>query len=201
MKYTEKIKHAEKAAEDLLNEISIDTVREELKGKGLYESDIDNVISSARNIIGDQLKPVIREKILAGASLADAPEFAKLDPATLKKMAQQEIQAISLGEKDKVKKMLRDGIGHREIYQAVNQNFYSKEHIAHQIAVHQEVKQHNSGGNRMLNIVGGILLMVVGIGISLATMQGGGGGTVFYGLVVVGFFMMIKGFMTVENPY
>jgi len=166
----------------------------------LYEADIDNVISSARNMIGDKLKPVIRTKILAGESLSDAPEFAKLDPATLKKMVTQEIQAISLDERDKVKKMLRDGIGEREIYQAVNQKFYSKEHIAHQIAIHQEVKQQNSGGNRMLNIVGGILLMVIGIGISLATMQDGGG-TVFYGLVAVGFFMMVKGFMTVENPY
>jgi len=200
MKYTEKIKYAEKAAEDLINEISIETVREELKGKGLYEADIDNVISSARNIIGDKVKPIIRTKLLAREAIAGAPEFAKLDPATLKKMVTQEIQAISRGERDKVKKMLRDGVSQKNIYQAVNQDFYSKEHIAHQIATHDEVKQLNSGSSRMLNIVGGLLLMLVGIGISLATMQDGGG-TVFYGLVAVGFFMMIKGFITVENPY
>ncbi len=201
MKYAEKIRHAEKAAEDLINKVSIETVRGGLKEKGLYETDIDNVISSARKIIGEKVKPIIRQKMLAGETLVNAPEFADIDPATLKKMAEQEIQAIINGERDKVKKMLNEGASHSEIYKSVRQDFYAKENIDHQISVHQEVKQQNSGGSRMLNIVGGILLMVVGIGISLASMDSGSGGRVFYGLVAVGFFMMIKGFMTVENPY
>jgi hypothetical protein len=119
MKYAEKIRHAEKAAEDLINKISIETVRGELKEKGLYETDIDNVISSARKIIGEKVKPILRKKMLAGEPLANAPEFADIDPATLKKMAEQEIQAIALGERDKVKKMLNDGVGHAEIYKSV----------------------------------------------------------------------------------
>ncbi len=201
MKYAEKIRHAEKAAEDLLNKVTIEKVRGELKEKGLYETDIDNVISSARKIIGEKVKPIIRQKMLAGEPLANAPEFVDIDPATLRKMAEQEVQAIALGERDKVKKLLNEGASHSEIYNQVRLDFYTKENIDHQVAVHQEVKQQNSGGSRMLNIIGGIALMAIGIGISLATMQGGGGGRVFYGLVAVGFFMMIKGFMTVENPY
>jgi len=58
MKYTEKIKHAEIVAKDLLNEKSLDQVNLDLKEKGLYENDISNVIASARNIIGEQLKPI-----------------------------------------------------------------------------------------------------------------------------------------------
>lgn len=159
------------------------------------------MITSARNIIGDNLKPIIRTKLLAGTQIAGSPEFEKLDPATLKKLVKQEIDAISMGERDKVKTLLKNKTPHRDIYKEIRQDFYSKEHIDHQIAVYEEVKQQNSGGNRMLNILGGLALMVVGIGISLATMQGDGGGRLFFGLIIIGFFIMVKGFMTVENPY
>jgi hypothetical protein len=37
MKYAEKIRHAEKAAEELTNQTSIDDVRASLKEKGLYD--------------------------------------------------------------------------------------------------------------------------------------------------------------------
>jgi len=37
MKYAEKIRHAEKAAEEVTNQTSIDDVRASLKEKGLYD--------------------------------------------------------------------------------------------------------------------------------------------------------------------
>ena len=51
MKYADKIRHAEKAAEELTNQTSIEDIRASLKEKGLYDYDIDNVMTSARNII------------------------------------------------------------------------------------------------------------------------------------------------------
>lgn len=202
MKYADKIRYAEKVAKDLINEVSNEEVRASLKEKGLYDSDIDNVITSARNIIGENLKPIIRTKLLAGTPIAGAPEFEKLDPVTLKRLVKQEIDSIALGERDKVKMLLKNKTRHQDIYKEIRQDFYSKEEIDHQISTFEEVKEQNSGGARMMNILGGLGMMVVGIGISLATMDGGGGGgRLFFGLIIMGFFLMIKGFMTVENPY
>ena len=201
MKYAEKIRHAEKAAAELTNQTSIDEVRVSLKEKGLYERDIDNVITSARNIIGDNLKPIIRTKLLAGTQVAGAPEFEKLDPATLKKLVKREIEAISMGEREKVKTLLNNKTPHQDIYKEIRLDFYSKEDIDYQISVFEEVKKQNSGGNRMLNILGGLGMSIVGIGFSVASMQNGGSGRLFIGLIIFGFFLMIKGFMTVENPY
>ena len=158
-------------------------------------------MTSARNIIGDNLKPIIRTKLLAGTRIAGSPEFAKLDPATLKKLVKQEVEAISLGERDKVKTLLKNKTPRREIYKQIRQDFYSKEQIEHQISVYEEVKEQNSGTNRMTNILGGLALMILGILITIATMDGGEGGVFFYGLIFAGLGFMIRGFMTVENPY
>ncbi len=201
MKYADKIRHAEKAANELLNEVSSEKVRADLKENGLYEADIDNVMTSARNIIGDKLKPLIRTKLLSGMPIKDAPEFEKLDEATLKKLAEQEINAIALGEKDKVKQLLKAGTPPMEIFQQVRLDFYPKEKVSHQIATFQAVEKENSGGSRLLKIFGGMAIMLVGIGISAASMSGGGGGRLFFGLIIVGFVMMVQGFLTVENPY
>ena len=83
MKYTEKIKHAELVAEDLLNNKPLDSVRQGLKEKGLYEVDINNVIASANNIIGEKFKPLIRTKLLAKEQILNAKEFEKIEPITL----------------------------------------------------------------------------------------------------------------------
>ena len=201
MKYAEKIKHAELVAEDLTNRKTVEEITATLKNKGLYQTDIDNIVASARNIIGEKLKPLIRTKLLAKEPINNTGEFENLDPDTLQRMVKQEIQAIAVGEKRKVKELLKNGASHQEIYETIRQDFYPQENIAHQIATFEEIKDQNSGSNRMLNIFGGLGLMIVGVVISLATMQGSGGGRIFYGMVAVGFFIMLKGFITRENPY
>ena len=201
MKYTEKIKHAEIVAKDLLNEKTLNQVNIDLKEKGLYENDISNVIASARNIIGEQLKPIIRAKLLAKEDIKNAKEFEKLDAFTLDKLVNQEIKSISAGERKKVKELLNNGTDPKDIFTQIRQDFYPKENILHQIAVFQEVQKENSGSGRMLKILGGLALMIVGGGISYASMQSGSGGRLFYGLIGVGFIIMIQGFMTVEDPY
>jgi hypothetical protein len=202
MKYTEKIKYAEIVSEKLLNEQSLEQVKQYLKEDGLYEYDINNVIASARNVINEKYKPLIRAKLLARESLKNVKELEKLDLITLDKLVKQEVRAISAGERKKVNELIQNGYAPEKIFSEIRLDFYPKEYIALQIATYNEVKKQNSGSARMLNIIGGIALMVLGGVISYATMQGnGGGGRLFYGLIVVGFIMMIKGFLTVENPY
>ncbi|MBX2875219.1 MAG: hypothetical protein KTR30_24085 [Saprospiraceae bacterium] len=201
MKYAEKIKHAEKVAEALLDEQSIDQVRTSLKEEGLYDREVDNVIASARNIIGEKLKPIIRSKILAGEFSRTAPEFDKLDTETLGKFVQQELKGIAVTQKRKVNELLKNGIAPEYIYKEIRQEFYPRELIDDQIAAFKETKKQNSAGGRMLNIVGGIALVVIGLGVTIASMQGNSGGVLMYGMIIVGLVMLTKGFITQESPY
>ncbi len=200
MNYTEKKKYAEVVAEKLLSGKSLEQVKQYLKEDGLYEYDINNVIASAKGIISARNRPLIRAKLLAGESI-NGKDFEKLDENTLQEMVKEEVGRISAEERKKVKELLRSGTAPEKIYSKIRLDFYSKENIDTQIATYQAVKRENSGSGRMLKILGGIGLMMLGAGISYATMQGDGGGRLFYGLIVAGFVLMIRGFMTVEDPY
>lgn len=201
MKYAEKIKYAEKVADQLLDEILLDKVKENLKEQGLFENDIANVVASARNIIGEKLKPIIRSKLLNGETINNATEFEKLDAHTLKKLVDQEIRSIKGEERKKVNELLKKGIEPENIFKEIRQEFYPKELFDQQIAAYDEVKKKNSGSGRLLNIGGGIGLILLGTVISFASMQGSGGGRFFYGLILVGLVMVVKGFMTAKTPY
>lgn len=199
MKYKEKIQLGKKIAEELMNEKPLEQIKQELKEQGLYNYDINNVVASARNIIGEQLKPQIREVVLANGDLNSIEALTKLDPATREKMIKQVVQAISIEQKNKVNEMLKKGVPPVEIFRAVRTDFYPEQNIHQQIQAFQEVKKHNSSGGRMLNIIGGAALILIGGGISWASMQNGGG-RLFYGLIIVGIVMLFKGFLTMPNP-
>jgi len=200
MKYQEKIKHAEKAASELMVGIPLDQIRKQLQGIGLYNSDIDNVVASARNIIGEKYKPQIREKLLARENLSNAEEFKDIDAPTLQRLAKQEANAIANEEKRKVAKLLKEGKEPLEILQSIRTDFYPEEKVAHQIAALTEVRKQNSFGGRFLNIGGGLILMLIGGGMSYASMQSSSGGRLFYGLVIVGLVMLVKGLITAPDP-
>lgn len=200
MRYAEKIKHAEKAAEDLLAEKPIDEVRQRLQEEGLPDKDIDSIIVSARNIIGEKLKPIIRSKLLSKESIGDSVEFEKLDSETLKRYITQEIKGIGVSEKRKVNELLKKGTSPEDILKEIRQDFYPKELIVQQIAAYKEVKRQNSVGGRLINIIVGAGLVIVGGGISILSMQSGTG-AIFYGMVFVGLIMLVRGFIKNESPY
>lgn len=202
MTYNEIIKCAEGVAEDMFNDKSVRIIKQELANQKFSEQDINAVIKSAMFMIGEKFKPSIRAKLLAGEPIQKAKEYEKVDGMTLGKLVEQEIHVIAFDEERKVKEMLRNKAKDKDIYAAIRQDFYPKENIAHQIAIHYEVKSRNSGGTRMLKILGGVGLMLLGIGLSyISSNKGSGGGRIFYGLVFVGLYMVIKGVQTVENPY
>lgn len=200
MNYKEKIKHAELVAEDILNNKSLETIREELSEKNLYNRDIDAIIFSAHNIIGEKLKPIIRAKLLAGESIENVPDFEKISPDTLANLEREEIKAIALGERRKVKEMLKQKATPDEIFTAIRQDFYPKRNIEYQISTHKEVKKQNSGGRRMIRILVGLGVAGLGVIISYVSMQSHGGGRLYIGLIIGGLVLMASGFMTIDEP-
>ncbi len=202
MKYKEKIKYAEAAATKIMeNNYSEEQIRKELKQEGLFERDIDNILVSTKNIIGEKLKPLIQQKLLAKEPIQGAVEFEKIEPDLLKKLTKLEFKNIADGEKRKVSKLLRAKTPTEEILSQVNLDFYPEAAVVSQIAAFTEVKKRNSIGGRMIMILSGIGIMALGAGLSYASMSDDGSMRVFYGLIIGGLIVAVKGFFTEENPY
>ena len=200
MKYNEKIEHAKRVAEELTNHQSLDQIKKDLKEKGLYDKDIENVMASARSVMGEKLKPLIRKQLLSGEPFSNSSELGAIDPGTLEQLVQQEKKAMAQGEKKKVNGLLKQGASAEQILQEVHQEFYPRDLVDEQISAYSAVTRQNSGKGRLRNIGIGLGLIALGIGISFATMSDDGGGRLFYGVVVVGLIMVVKGFMTAKTP-
>lgn len=160
MNYTEKLHHAEAAANQLSNNVSLEEVRTALKEKGLYDSDISNVIVSARNVMLDKLQPIIRTKLLANEPINTAVEFAKLDRETLQELAQKGRYALEMEQRNKVGEMLRNGDSQASIKQAINMDFYSQKQLDHQVRVYIETKEKGDETNIAVIIVIAVVIAI-----------------------------------------
>ena len=190
MDYKQKIEHAKKVAHDLQNQKSTEAIKEALLAEGLYDRDISNIMVSARNILGEQYQPQIREYLLQDKEVIGSAAFSTLDTDMLTKLVAQESKNLETQEKTKITKQINDGLTPEEILQQVDTRFLSVQKAAEQINRQKQVKQQNSGSGRMINIGGGIGLIVL-TGIIMLTL-----GRLFYVLPIIGIVMIVKGFTT-----
>jgi len=123
----------------------------------------------------------------------------KIDPEVLQHIANQESKAIASEERRKVKKMLNEGVPLNKIVEQTKLKFYSKEQILLQSHNFEKLADRNSASTRTLYILGGLAMIVLGVGISYASMQSGSRGRLFYGIIIIGIITMFKGFMTVDH--
>lgn len=195
MKYNEKVEHAERTAENILNRESLVQIREDLAEKGLYPVDVDNVIASAKNILGEKFKPSIKELLLSGEPLSNLSELAGIDDSAMDLLVQEAKRSIVQDEKKKVRLLLKSGMSREQILQDIRTDFYAQDLVDKQIAHYNEGEGQDSAAGRTKNIGGGLLIMAAGIGITMAS-QNSDGRTVYYGLILVGLFMVVRGFMT-----
>ena len=102
----------------------------------------------------------------------------------------KESQNIALEEKNKITKLIKEGQSAEKIFEQTDKRFLEADKAAEHIARLQEVKKQNSGSGRMLNIFGGIGLIVL-TGVLLLALD-----RLFYVLPVMGLVMIVKGFTT-----
>lgn len=190
MDYKTKIKHAEKAAIKLQEQKDIETIKSELKEEGFYDNDINKIMVSARKILGEKYQPKIKEYLLNNKQIHGAEEFSLLDREILDILISKESQSIALEEKNKITRLIKEGVGAEEVFSQVNTKFLDAEKAAQHIAHCQGIKKQNSGSGRMINIFGGIGLIVL-TGILLVTIN-----RIFYVLPIIGLVMIMKGFLT-----
>jgi len=190
MDYKTKIKYAEEVAVQLEEQKSTETIETELKEKGLYNPDVVKVMVSARKILGEKYQPKIGEYLLNDKQIHGAQDFKLLDKETLDILITRETQKLALQEKGKITKLMKEGQSAEQVFQQVDTRFLTREKAAEHIARLSEVKSQNSAGGRMINIFGGIGLIVL-TGILMVAID-----RLFYVLPVIGLVMIGKGLMT-----
>ena len=95
MTYKEKIKYAEEITNEVINnQLKESEISDQLLKRGLYMSDVQNIMSSVKNMLADQYRPLIREKFSNGEDLSRLPELEQLDPDILKKVVEQEAKSL-----------------------------------------------------------------------------------------------------------
>lgn len=190
MDYQKKIEYAKRIAEQLDGQKTSEALKAELKAEGLYEPDIVKVMITARNMLGEKYQPKINEFLRAGKPIKGAEEFGAIDDDILSKLIEIEFQNIAAVERKKLTKLIREGQTPEQALKQVDTRFLDPQKAIQQIVSVQQTKSQNSGGGRMLNIAGGIGLIVLTGVILLST------GRLFYFLPVIGLIMIIKGFIT-----
>lgn len=194
IEYKKKIKYAKIVATDLQNGKSPDQINEELLKQDLYPKEISEIIISARNIISDSFKPQINKALMNNEDILNAKEFASLDKETLQVLIDQESKTLGHSEKRKVVELAKKGLSQEDILAQIDTRFYSTDKAMDQIAKVNAIKKENSGSGRMINIGGGIALIVLTAGIFLAT------GRLFYVIPIIGLGLIIKGLIP-SNDY
>ena len=195
MDYKTKIRYAEEVAKQLQKRKSTDLIKSELKTEGLYENDISNIIVSARNILGEIYQPKIKEYLLEDKKIHGSEEFDLLDAEVVDTLIAKEIEKFALQEKKKITQLMKEGQPVEQIFAQVDTRFLSVEKATEQISHLQGVKRQNSGSGRMLNIFGGIGLIVL-TGVLAITIN-----RLFYVLPIIGIIMIVKGVTTKKMEY
>jgi len=196
MTYKEKIKYAEEITKEVINnQLKESEISDQLLRKGLYKSDIQNIMSSVKNMLADQYRPLIREKFSNGEDLSRLPELEQLDPDILKKVVEQEAKSLVAEQKKLVNSLLRKKVSESEIMNKVNLNIYPESYVRQQILVFDQVKDKNSFSTRFVSIALGIVIILGGVLVAIST------GRIFYVIIILGFLTLGKGLMTQENPY
>ena len=192
MDYKTKIKHAEIVANQLLERKSIGDIKSELSAGGLYESDVDKVVISAKKILGEKYQPKIREFLLEDKEIYGAEEFSLIDDSVLESLVKQEVRALGVKEKRNISSRIKAGENLEDVLRQTDPRFIDPAKATEYAVKIQDVKQQNSGGVRMLNIMGGIGMLFLTFIVMLATNR------IFFILPIIGIGLIFKGLITQE---
>ena len=122
-------------------------------------------------------------------------EFDMLDTEVIDTLRAKEIQNLALEEKKKITQLMKEGQSAEQVFNQIDTRFLSVEKATEQISHLQDVKKQNSGSGRMLNIFGGIGLIIL-TGILAISID-----RLFYVLPIIGLIMIVKGITTKKMEY
>lgn len=189
MEYKEKIQKAEKVAAQFEEKVPFASIRADLKEQGLYPGEIDNVLSSARNILGETYEKPIRQFLLTDKEIKGAPEFSKLSDDLLDDLIEREQSNLQKAQKRKINQLISQGRSPEEVFSQVDTRFIEPEKAkAHIFRVQENVKK-DSSGYRIINIAGGLGLLALTAVLAFTIDR------LFFVLPIIGVIMIFKGIL------
>ena len=195
MDYIEKVKHAERIAQELKGEKTSKEIVSELSASGLYPRDINAVMVSARKMLGKEIKPKIKEILLSGEDVLRTDELMEIDREQLQILISQERDQLSLIERKKISNLMKEGLSKEEVLNQIDLRFLSREKAIELILNSEKVINQNSGLGRSANILGGIGVLVLTGLIALVI------GRVYFIGPVIGLGLILKGLLTERMAY
>lgn len=167
MNYKEKVKLAEEAAEELNQGKSIEEIKEMLKGKGLYNQDVDKVLRSAKGLLADQYGARMEEQLLAGTYEENKALFAVLDEETLRDLKERTVRKIKADTKKEIVRLAKEGVADEEIVAQMSSRYFTEAEVLWQIENYRDFNVAPKGGEKARYLLIGIPCLVVGLGFAL----------------------------------
>jgi len=158
MKFKEEIKYTESTFKHLLEGISIDNIKYNLKQEGLYDLDINKVLRSAKGRLLDKYEARVIEMVLNKSTQSISEELVELHSSTIEYLIDSAKDRLKQKERVRVKQLLYDNHDLETILSSVKLDLYSKKEVENQFSRHNK-KYQEADEKRNWNVYGGLLLL------------------------------------------
>ena len=164
MKYSQIKEHANTVVAKWERGQSDEAIRATFDREGLYPKDIDEVMILAAQVSKDNLAEKVKAYLLDGTFEQKKKEFESIESNELDGMLSKALQSFSLVATNEIKKMAYAGKSDEEIISKVQNQFVPEEEIREVAAKFRAYNAPRKGKERLLYIVGGVLLILAGLG-------------------------------------
>lgn len=195
MKYKEKVEIANKIFDKLKNGKSLEDVTASLKQNNYYEKDIKQILRLKDNLVFKEYESRIKYHILEGNLEEHLDDFELVDAELFEELQYSAIKKINSPTDKEVDKYLSQGLSKEEIWNKIENPYFSEEHLDEQIEKYNYYNKPVDGLNNSSRRIIGLILICIGVVLSFS-MSIGSGAVVFYGMIVAGLYMLTGNFKT-----
>ena len=195
MNYQEKIKLAEQGVNYLNEGKSLKDYKDKLKQDGFYNYDINNIVLSIKNILWEKYGKEFKTLLETEQLESKRENYPLLDDEIFGFIKEKEINSIISAKKREIRQLLYEGYIDIEVAKAVQHKYFTLENAISYIKEYKSRNEVVSKKGKSNYIFWGILLLIAGVILSLATTR------LFYGAVIVGIGMIIKGASDIKKQF
>lgn len=194
MTYQEKVKFAEEVAAEMKNNTSIEKIQEQLISKGLYTSDVDKILFSAKSILEEEYGVKLKEYMIAGTLDQKKAEFALLDENVFESIKERTKNIIIEETSNKVKQLASEGKSDDDIISETVSPCVTENEVRIQIENYRHYTETPTGGEKNKYLLIGFVCFVPGLILALYSFIYGGRRVFGASLICIGVYNLYKAF-------
>lgn len=191
MKYKDKIRKAEATVDLLKTGLAMDQVKQNLIQEGFDERNIDAILKTTQTLIYEDYVDQVKEHLIKRELEYHLDNFDLVDSFTFEKIQYSAIDKINIRTNTLVDKMLEQDMSKEEIWDAIENPFYSEEMLDKQIDKYEYYNKPAGGMSQKSLLAIGAALIVLGILLSFVLSQDNTT-HLFYGLIIAGFLVIVN---------